>query len=270
MPYDLGLVPNVINSLANRVGGLADRRARHQEAMGNLDLANAKLDYNMAGLAGEQQVRKAKVERRKYLDEPVTLGQAIQTSKLPDKAKAELLGQMPEEMANFPTTRQKAFDAFQSVMMKQKEAQDKAAKQASDIEQKRLDRQNKLDAARIRTQGKPEDQLKGLKLKAWKDYLEGNATPRQSRLIGVDKDEYLGKAIELIKNDDTMYGKSIDEVAKRATEVAKGLRERAAQGPQETQDAPQDKGKVIRTGTYNGKKVVQYEDGTIDYLGPMQ
>ena len=37
-------------------------------------------------------------------------------------------------------------------------------------------------------------------------------------------------------------------------------------GPVKSKPQPKGKKKIVRTGTYNGRKVVQYEDGSIDYV----
>jgi len=100
---DYGLVAREINNLSNRIGNIT---ARNQSN----DLALANLDYNQKNIEGQQGLQMAKLQREKWLTEPVTIGQAIDTHpKWSPEQKQAIKMSMPEKerdsILNHPATR---------------------------------------------------------------------------------------------------------------------------------------------------------------------
>lgn len=147
-----GLVTNAIGDLANRVRGLRQDELAHQRQMQSLDLANARLGLEAQTLAGNREIQMAKFKREQYLDEPTPLSEVIRTLKFPDENKAALMKQF-EPILNVPTTRRKFGETLFKYLQNQQEMSLKQATLLSGIEQKHLDREAKLEAARIRAQG---------------------------------------------------------------------------------------------------------------------
>ena len=101
-----------------------------------------------------------------------------------------------------------------------------------------------------------EENLSGLKLDTWKKYLgSGNLSAEEQRLIGVDKDPFLGQAVSLVKNDPKMWAspleKQIEAVQKTAALLkgSQGGTQGGAQGYQYTAVNPKTKERLGWNGS---------------------
>jgi len=255
---DYALVPNAINSLSDRVRGLSLDKQRHEEAMQGLSLAGARTDLELQSRASQQEAALAKEKREQHLDEPVTFGIAISTSKLDDAAKKKLMSTVPEDILNVPTTRRKAFEAYQTM---RKQSQDSKEKSLDRTSREKVAGLNRVSAEKIAGMraGSQGDGLKQMKLESWNAFMQGKATPEQERLIGVDVDPFLRPAAQMLQNDVTMFGKSSEEMATKAQQLAKYLRQQSSQGNKagtETQGQPG--GAPTQQGSVTPEQKAQY------------
>jgi hypothetical protein len=112
MARNYGLVPQSINSLADRIERQTERESRDKMALANLGLQKAQLGLQNRALGAEQNFNLAKQQREQWLSEPVTVGQAIDTHPNWDDAtknavKMSIPDPQREGVLNHPTTRGK-------------------------------------------------------------------------------------------------------------------------------------------------------------------
>jgi len=106
------LVPQALNQLADRVNQLSRQKSNHTRALQDLNLAESQLGLKAQSLADQHNINIAQAEKEKHLDEVVSLGDVIKSSKIPWEQKQQVLSSFDEKVLNFPTTRRKAMDAF--------------------------------------------------------------------------------------------------------------------------------------------------------------
>jgi hypothetical protein len=249
---DYSLIPNTINSIADRVRGLSRDRSAHEAQMQGLALQDAQLGLGLRKQESQDKLSMAKLQREKYLDEPVTFGVAIQSSKLPDEIKTTIQQGTPQDVWNFPTTRRKAFEAYQKLQEQRAQSKEKMLERTSLATQKGLDRQaiqkegslnraSREKIARIglqKTTAKPTDAMNQMKLQAWQDYMQGKATPQQQDMIGINKDPYLTQAAQIVSQDYDTIDKGPDAIVQKVGAIADQLRTNRQQNP--NQEAPKE------------------------------
>ena len=122
-----GLVAQSINNLADRIGRTTDRQLSHEEAMSDLGLRGAQLDIQSKDVQGQQSLNVAKMKRQQFLEEPVTIGEAIETHpKWTPEQKKTIMGSIPEdvrgEFLGHITSRGNLINAIGKLKSEQKEA----------------------------------------------------------------------------------------------------------------------------------------------------
>lgn len=127
----MGQVAHEINNLSNRIGNMRGQELAHEENMLGLGLRKEQMNSEMMGLSAERALKAAQAERDKYLDEPVLLQDAINTSKMPEDRKKAMLSTLPKDLLALPTTRRKAVEAYNSLAAEQRQTKLEQDKMAS-------------------------------------------------------------------------------------------------------------------------------------------
>jgi hypothetical protein len=220
--------------------------------MQGLALQDARLSSGMRRQEASDKLALANAKREQYLDEPVTFGIAIQSSKLPDKVKTTIQQRTPEDVWNFPTTRRKAFGAYQTLQQQREQAKEKMLDRTSLANQRNLDRQvtlsegaaNRANREKVanlslqKTAAKPTDTINQMKLQAWQSYMQGKATPQQQDMIGINKDPYLTQAAQIVAQDYDTLEKGPEAIVAKVGAIADQLRTNRQQNPK--QEAPKE------------------------------
>jgi hypothetical protein len=238
MPNYFGLADQ-INKLSDRVAGLGSDRMAHEERMAGLGLTGVQLDNQRTAVQGQRQSELAKMEYEKYLDEPITVGSAISTSKRSAQEKRQMMETL-KPFLNEPTTRRGFFERVNSAREQAMEAQKMKATEEYRKKQLQLDRDQIKSAEKIagmRTSGdtgKPTDVMNQMKLQAWQDYMQGKSTPQQQDMIGINKDPYLTQAAQIVSQDFDTLEQGPEAIVKKVGAIADQLRVNRQQNPAET------------------------------------
>jgi hypothetical protein len=147
MPNYFGLADQ-INKLSDRVAGLGSDRMAHEERMAGLGLTGVQLDNQRTAVQGQRQSELAKMEYEKYLDEPITVGSAISTSKRSAQEKRQMMETL-KPFLNEPTTRRGFFERVNSAREQAMEAQKMKATEEYRKKQLQLDRDQIRSAEKI-------------------------------------------------------------------------------------------------------------------------
>lgn len=114
---DYGLVSRNINELANRIGMM--RQAESRDALAEAQLRQQGVQYGLANQAQTQdlQLKKAVMDRQAWLDQPVTMKQAIAESNWTPEQKDEALKAFPADLVDtFVARRGEWAGAWQKAM----------------------------------------------------------------------------------------------------------------------------------------------------------
>lgn len=117
MPFGGPQTANSLFRLADILGQQGERRRRH-----TLDMKT--LDTQMKSEQAQRDISMAKINREEYLSQPVTVGEAIRTSKLPDIVKQRIFQTTDQKDLDIISTRKDIWSALRAAKTAKKESGD--------------------------------------------------------------------------------------------------------------------------------------------------
>lgn len=251
--------PQTANSLfrlADVLRGNAQDKTRHTERMYDIRFRGEEAAARAKNRELQNQVTLQKMQREEYLSQPTTLGEAIKSMKIPDEIKQQHLSSIPPNKLNMLTTRRQVIDAYRSAVAPTPKEPDYTLGPG----QTRFSGTSNEVIARGAEKPEPEAG------KYTKSQQINDAQQYYKELISDVKTRYGNGDLT-----DTDYQKKHDKIMmdmrddirliKRGKEPSY-LKEQIEPDVIEQTRQPRA---IKRTGFHNGRKVIQYEDGSIEY-----